>query len=63
MTEEERIIYKSEIAQAMLLGINISTCSTIGALREKIKEKQKQIQEELIEYINSYNTNRDKDYK
>lgn len=39
MTEEEKKLYALEIIEAELLGIEVFTCTTIGELREKIKNK------------------------
>lgn len=64
MTEEEKRLYALEIIEAELLGIDVSTCITIGALREKIinKIKEKNAKNDLLELIYN-NTNKHLDYK
>lgn len=58
MTEEEKKLYALEIIEAELLGIEVFTCTTIGELREKIKNKIKSInhKNDLREFI--YNNNK-----
>ncbi len=58
MTEEEKKLYALEIIEAELLGIEVFTCTTIGELREKIKNKIKSInnKNDLLEFI--YNNNK-----